>query len=330
MYIDLHQDRSDNALYLSHKDFFASNQLRQGWSMDSDVVLNQVDYSRLRTWNINMVFGACCLLPEEMALSAETARYELSRHIKYYNYIQKESSDTIHFVKSKADLARCENSIWCLLHLEWYYFRDINQGSTSNFTYIDHLYDQWVRSIAPTRNTSNILCWWASDPDKWLTDIWKEFVDYLIKKWFVIDLAHIGYTSFWDIVNTFEYPFIVSHTQLQHFCNDKRNIDDKQVEAIAKQWGVIWLMPHSKFLGSDQLSAYLSSLRYIVDLVWAQHVAIWSDFDGFARDAVISGFDNISQFPDLYSHLEQSSFPTESIKGILGENVKNVLQNILH
>lgn len=54
--VDLHQDWSDNALYLTHKDFFQKNELHEGWNHLGRGVNNQVDFPRLQEGGLDLVF----------------------------------------------------------------------------------------------------------------------------------------------------------------------------------------------------------------------------------------------------------------------------------
>ena len=291
MIIDLHQDISTNALVLSHKDFFKK------WSIDDwrnafDNVpsYNQSDYYRLKEQNVKVIFWASCLLPEQMGFDSDITRYLIRQQIKYYRYIVNRSKWDIEVLTENKQLDNSKMKI--LLHLEWYYYSNPKESCLNEF------YKEWVRSIAFSRDVSNNLIWWKHD-NYWLTKEWFSFLNELSNYWIILDLAHINDYWFDDIVKFWNKPLLVSHTQLRSFKNDIRNISDENIIKVADSWWTIWLMPHSYFLWKSTLEEYIDSILYIRDLVWIEHVSLWSDFDWFWKSAIIEGFSHIWECNNL-------------------------------
>lgn len=324
--IDLHNDWADNSLILSHKNFFVENWINEWRNYYWLNVNNQVDLPRLQKWNVKLVFGASCLMPNEINQDINIRRYLIKQQLDYYDYILKNSNWKIFAIKNKNDLDKVnlDENIWLIKHMEWFYFID----QESDLKILNYYYQRWVRSIALTWNFDNCLAWWA-----WwnwnLTKIWKKVIDYIENNNIILDLAHIWKKSFWEIANYTKLPLFISHTQVNCLIQNNRNIDDEQIKAIAKSWWLIWLMPHPKYLWSNKLDDFLKSIKYVYDLVWINYIAIWSDFDWTTSNDLINEFQQSSDFQILADKMIEYWFTVSEIEKILYTNAFEFIKKIL-
>jgi membrane dipeptidase len=67
----------------------------------------------------------------------------------------------------------------------------------------------------------------------------------------MVDLSHVGVQTFWDAINTSTKPVIASHSSVYALCPVPRNLNDRQILAIANKGGVIDLNFYSGFLDSN-------------------------------------------------------------------------------
>ena len=83
-----------------------------------------------------------------------------------------------------------------------------------------------------------------------LTDFGKQVVQHMNKIGMMVDVSHVGEKTFWDVINTTTKPVIASHSSVYAICPVPRNLKDDQIQAVAKNGGVIQINFYSGFLDS--------------------------------------------------------------------------------
>ena len=66
----------------------------------------------------------------------------------------------------------------------------------------------------------------------------------------IVDLSHVGETTFYDAIRVSTKPVMASHSSAYMFHAHQRNLKDDQIRAIAKTGGVIFVNFYSDFLDS--------------------------------------------------------------------------------
>ena len=79
-------------------------------------------------------------------------------------------------------------------------------------------------------------------------------------------------------------------------------------------------------LPSVGLDAYAEHILHFVDVAGAGHVGIGSDFDGIPE--TLEGFENAGCFPALAASLQRRGLDSGTVRGILGENLLRVLNEV--
>lgn len=123
---------------------------------------------------------------------------------------------------------------------------------------LDSLYTRGARYMTLTWNNSTA---WASSAyeetfkkdlaQKGLSDFGKQVVAHMNKIGMLVDVSHVGETTFWDVINTSSLPIIASHSSVFNICPHQRNLKDEQIKAIAKNGGVIQVNFNSGFIDSN-------------------------------------------------------------------------------
>ena len=123
---------------------------------------------------------------------------------------------------------------------------------------LDIFYKRGVRYMTLTWNNSPS---WASshadekDPKykghKGLTSFGKQIINRMNKLGIIVDVSHVGETTFWDALKTTTKPVIASHSNAYSICPVSRNLKDAQIKAIGKNGGVISLNFYSAFVDSN-------------------------------------------------------------------------------
>jgi len=67
----------------------------------------------------------------------------------------------------------------------------------------------------------------------------------------IVDLSHVGETTFYDAIRASSKPVMASHSSAYVFHAHQRNLKDDQIRAIAKTGGVIFVNFYSDFLDSS-------------------------------------------------------------------------------
>ena len=129
----------------------------------------------------------------------------------------------------------------------------------NNLDNLDALYKRGTRYITLTWNNSTNWATSAFDetskPEykgKGLSDFGKEVVRHMNKIGMLVDVSHVGETTFWDVIATTSKPIIASHSSVYKLCPVPRNLKDDQIKAIAKNKGVIQINFNSGFLDSTE------------------------------------------------------------------------------
>lgn len=140
----------------------------------------------------------------------------------------------------------------------------------------------------------------------------------------IVDLAHASSQTIDDVLQVSQRPVLVSHTGVQGTCNNARNLSDIQLQRIAQTGGVIGIGFWKTAVCGEDVSAIVRAIRYTVDLVGANHVALGSDFDGAVRQP----FD-VANIGQITRALQHDGFTDIEICQIMGLNTIHLLQQLL-
>ncbi|MBN9669559.1 dipeptidase [Roseibium aggregatum] len=103
----------------------------------------------------------------------------------------------------------------------------------------------------------------------------------------LVDVSHLNEKGFWDVARITDRPIVASHSNAHSISPSRRNLTDKQLDAIKESGGLVGLNFHVPFLRPDgaftrdtPLSLIADHAAYLVDRVGEDCVALGSDFDG--------------------------------------------------
>ena len=157
-----------------------------------------------------------------------------------------------------------------------------------------------------------------------LTTFGQEILSAMLSKDIIIDLAHSSEQVVEDVLARTPRPVMVSHTGFKGHCNTPRNISDELMIKIAQRGGLIgvgyW---HAATCGSS-IKSIVESIRYGINLVGINHIALGSDFDG----AINSPIDSSDLF-QLTANLLKEDFTSEEVRKVMGENLISFLKRQL-
>jgi microsomal dipeptidase-like Zn-dependent dipeptidase len=190
---------------------------------------------------------------------------------------------------------------------------------------LDELFAAGIRMMAPTHFTDTAIAGAAAGIKKnGLTDLGRQWVRAMETRHMIIDLAHASPATLRDVTAIATRPLLVSHTGVKGTCNNPRNLSDDELRSVARTGGVIGIgLWDTATCGSDA-PATARAIRYAVNIVGADHVALGSDFDG----GTTVPFDS-SGWALLTDALLKEGFSEQVIHKIMGENVVRLLLQVL-
>jgi len=258
-----------------------------------------------RTWNS----------PKQRAL------YQAARLQKFAD----ESRGALVIIRSRSDLQKFLTTGGSTHAVAGFLGTEGAQPLEGRLENLDDLYSAGFRMMAPTHFTDTAIAGAAAGMKKTgLTDLGFQWVRAMESHHMLIDLAHASPATLREVTAMATHALIVSHTGVKGTCDNPRNLSDDELRAVARTNGVIGIgLWDTATCGSDA-RATARAIRYAVNIVGADHVALGSDFDG----GVTTPFDS-SGWALLTDALLQEGFSEQDIHKIMGENVVRVLLEVL-
>lgn len=183
---------------------------------------------------------------------------------------------------------------------------------------LDRLFAAGLRIVAFTHFFDNELGGSLHGTSKaGLTDFGRQVVERADELGMIIDVAHASPRSVRDILALTQRPVILSHGGLKGVCDTPRNLDDELMREIADAGGLVGIGFWASAVCDVSPAGIVASLRYAVDLLGVDHVALGSDFDG----TVEVPFDAAELAILTQTMLEQGFSETE-IRKVMGGNAR--------
>lgn len=190
-----------------------------------------------------------------------------------------------------------------------------------SLTNIDVLYDAGFRMMSLQHFFDNKLGGSLhGESGEGLTEFGRQAVDKMINKGIMIDVSHSAPQVVWDVLERSNTPLIVSHTGFYGHCESARNISDELMQKIAAGGGIIGVGYWDVAVCDATPKGIVSAIRYGIDLVGEDHVALGSDFDG----SVAAPFDT-SELAALTQEMLNQNFTETEIRKVMGENMMRYL-----
>jgi membrane dipeptidase len=147
-----------------------------------------------------------------------------------------------------------------------------------------------------------------------------------------VDLAHAGKRTFWDTVAAHDksLPLAATHTGVSGVKDHWRNLDDRQIRAIADTGGVVGVIYHGAYLGDGLFSGRAESivrhLEHLRAVAGDDIGALGSDWDG----AIVTPRDmpTCLELPRLVDIMLRRRWPEPAIVKVLGGNFLRALGDL--
>ena len=281
----------------------------------------QYDLQRAKAAKVYLQFFALFTMPADSNISL---RNILKQVEKFLHEMENHSSACYHLT-SRQDLLEPNNynRLACIMHLE-------GAECIGNDIEILYLLHRWgLRSMGLTWNNRNLLADGAGEGDYagGLSRKGKEVVTTMEKLGMMLDLSHISMKAYYDALEIYTPPVLVTHANARALCPHWRNLDDNQLRALAEHGGIVGITQVADFVkeGHANLDDMINHIAYIADLIGVEHVALGSDFDG-ADNMVIANVEGYAALPEM---LLKRGFTDHEAQSICSGNALGVVNNVL-
>jgi len=139
-----------------------------------------------------------------------------------------------------------------------------------------------------------------------------------------VDLAHASPALVDDVLARATRPVLVSHTGVKGTCDNRRNLDDVRLAAVAATGGVVGIGLWETALCGATPADWARAVRHAVDVAGVDHVGLGSDWDGAVATLV-----DASGTAHLTQALLDQGFGDDEVRKIMGGNVARVLLEVL-
>jgi len=188
-------------------------------------------------------------------------------------------------------------------------------------------YQLGVRIISLTWNWDNPFASGVNcERDSGLTALGRTAVRLAEELGYIVDLAHLGYNSFFDVLEVAEQPVLVSHANVFNLCPHRRNLKDEQIKAIAETGGTVGLTFYPPFINKGQvgIGELVKHLDYLLQ-GWGEELpAMGGDFDGI--EVTPSNLRSVLDLERLIRYLHAQGLSLQTTGSFLGGNLYRVLK----
>ena len=114
---------------------------------------------------------------------------------------------------------------------------------------VESFYRLGVRMVQLCYNTCDHAgCGCAEEDDTGLTDFGRQVIAQMNRLGMVVDCAHTGEVTTRDALDASVSPVIISHGNARAVCDNKRNLPDDLIRAVAENGGVIGINGYPAFV----------------------------------------------------------------------------------
>jgi membrane dipeptidase len=167
-----------------------------------------------------------------------------------------------------------------------------------------------------------------------LTGLGRETVEACERAGVLVDLAHMSSTGIRETVPSLHRPFVLSHTGFVERCGTAsrwrrysaatRNVATADARLVADAGGVVGVTYATQLLGGERLADLVDTIRWAIDTLSPEHVALGSDLDGALR-AVI----DVAGTPLVTQGLLDAGVRPDDVAAVMGGNALRVLRSVL-
>lgn len=156
--------------------------------------------------------------------------------------------------------------------------------------------------------------------DEGLTDFGRQVIQRANQLGIIIDIAHASPAMVDDVLELSTRPTLLSHGGVSGNCDTPRNLTDDQMRRFAAAGGLLGIGYWDAAVCDPSPAGIVRAIRYAIDLLGVEHVALGSDYDG-----TVSVMFDTSELAVLTHEMLRAGFSENEIRMVMGENVKRFL-----
>jgi membrane dipeptidase len=145
----------------------------------------------------------------------------------------------------------------------------------------------------------------------------------------LVDVAHVARDTMLQAAAASRTPIVSTHSCIRTLCDNPRNMDDAQLDALRDVGGVIQITAVAAFLKQDAkpdavtVADFADHVDYAVRRIGIEHVGISSDFDGGGG---FTGWRDASESANITAELLRRGYDRQEIAALWGGNFLRVLR----
>ena len=199
-----------------------------------------------------------------------------------------------------------------------------------NIDLVRHIHDRGVIYMTLCHNGDNDICDSARGNSEHggLSAFGRKVVKEMNRCGMMIDLSHAAESTFYEVLEQSTAPVVCSHSSCKALCDHPRNLDDRQIKALAAKGGVMQITMYSGFLrkeGEATLEDFMQHLEHAISVAGIEHVGIGTDFDG---DGAVKGCSSAAQLRNVTRELLRRGYSNGDIEKIWGGNWLRVMKQV--
>lgn len=270
------------------------------------------------------------------------ARAEVLGQIEVFERALAQSPDDVVAVRSRADLD--DSRLGLMLALEGCEALGGDPGALAE------LHALGVRMLSLTWNLANGFASGTADQDgPGLTARGRGLLAAMEELGVALDLSHASERTFWQALEAFPGPVLVTHAACRALTDHPRNLSDEQLRALAGRDGVLGLMLIPLAIGPERptLDRVCDHAEHAAAVMGADHVALGGDFTRqiahavgttlppeqllttIPLDAALEGLAGPEDYPALVAALRERGWRGDRLAGVLGGNLLRLLRRAL-
>jgi membrane dipeptidase len=181
-------------------------------------------------------------------------------------------------------------------------------------------------------NESSPLGGGTFEPDRGLTPLGGEVVDWLGDRGMVLDLSHASRATFRDAAERWDRPLVVSHANAFELCPHPRNLERWQLDAVRESGGLVGVVLLDRFVAADPREASAARVAdhvlYLLEHAGAHHVGLGTDYGGLG-EGVVPGLEGVHKLGVLFDELRRRGVDEDTLHLITYYNALRVVGGLL-
>ena len=157
-----------------------------------------------------------------------------------------------------------------------------------------------------------------------LTDFGRQVVRRAEELGMIIDIAHASPQAVKDVLAMATRPVLLSHGGMRGNCPTPRNLDDDLMQRMAADGGLLGIGFWAAAVCDVSPEGIVKAIRYAIDTLGVDHVALGSDFDGAVTTAL-----DAAELAVLTDRMQDAGFSEAEIRAVMGGNVQRFLAELL-